>query len=162
MKQMLKNLKEKKGGFTLVELIVVLVILAILAAILVPTLIGYIGQANSSKNYATAQTVREAARSAADEMYADKDTGSKTDNHPLGMRNSKKAYIDEVFDLAGVLRDDPHGVQDFRLLYSSSDGSDKIHESWAQSYNRVVIDGTRYMLKPDGTWSTKREGSPRP
>lgn len=149
----------KQGGFTLVELMAVLVILA---AILVPTLIGYIGQANSSKNYATAQTVREAARSAADEMYADKDTGSKTDNHPLGMRNSKKAYIDEVFDLAGVPRDDPHGVQDFRLLYSSSDGSDKIHESWAQSYNRVVIDGTRYMLKPDGTWSTKRESSPRP
>ncbi len=149
----------KQGGFALVEFMAVLVILA---AILVPTLIGYIGQANSSKNYATAQTVREAARSAADEMYADKDTGSKTDNHPLGMRNSKKAYIDEVFDLAGVPRDDPHGVQDFRLLYSSSDGSDKIHESWAQSYNRVVIDGTRYMLKPDGTWSTKREGSPRP
>ncbi len=149
----------KQGGFTLVELMAVLVILA---AILVPTLIGYIGQANSSKNYATTQTVREAVRSAAGEMHADKDTGSKTDNHLLGMRNSKKAYIDEVFGLAGVPRDDPHGVQDFRLLYSSSDGSDKIHESRAQSYNRVVIDGTRYMLKPDGTWSTKRESSPRP
>ena len=161
MKQMLKNLREKKGGFTLVELIVVLVILAILAAILVPTLIGYIGQANSSKNYATAQTVREAARSVADEMYADKGTGSKTDSYLLGMRNSKKAYIDEMFDLAGVPRDDPHGVQDFRFLYSSSDGSDKIHESRAQSYNHVVTDGTRRMLKPDGTWSTKRESSPR-
>ena len=148
----------KQGGFALVELMAVLVILAIL----VPTLIGYIGQTNSSKNYATAQTVREAARSAADEMHADKDTGSKTDNHLLGMRNSKKACIDEVFDLAGVPRDDPYGVQDFRFLYSSSDGSDKIHESWAQSYNYVVIDGTRYMLKPDGTWSTKRESSPRP
>ena len=148
----------KQGGFTLVELMAVLVILAIL----VPTLIGYIGQANSSKNYATAQTVREAVRSAADEMHADKDTGSKTDNHLLGMRNSKKACVDEAFDLAGVPRDDSHGVQDFGFLYSSSDGSDKIHESWAQSYNRVVIDGTRYMLKPDGTWSTKRESSPRP
>ena len=78
------------------------------------------------------------------------------------MRNSKKACIDEVFNLAGVPRDDSHGVQDFRFLYSSSDGSDKIHESWAQSYNYVVIDGTRYMLKPDGTWSTKKESSPRP
>lgn len=147
----------KQGGFALVELMVVLVILAIL----VPTLIGHIDQANSSKNYATAQTVREATRSVADEMYADKGTGPKTDNYLLGMRNSKKAYIDEVFDLAGVPRDDPHGVQDFRFLYSSSDGSDRIHESRAQSYNHVVIDGTRYMLKPDGTWSTKRESSPR-
>ncbi len=149
----------KQGGFTLVELMAVLVILA---AILVPTLIGNIGQANSSKNYATAQTMREAVRSAADEMYADKGTGSKTDNHLLGMRNSKKACIDEVFNLAGVPRDDSHGVQDFRFLYSSSDGSDKIHEPRAQSYNYVVIDGIRYMLKPDGTWSTKRESSPRP
>lgn len=149
----------KQGGFALVELMAVLVILA---ATLVPTLIGYIDQASSSKNYATAQTVRETACSVADEMHADKDTGSKTDNHLLGMRNSKKACIDEVFDLADVPRDDSHGVQDFRFLYSSSDGSDKIHESRAQSYNRVVIDGTRYMLKPDGTWSTKRESSPRP
>ena len=149
----------KQGGFALVELMAVLVILA---ATLVPTLIGYIDQASSSKNYATAQTVRETACSVADEMHADKDTGSKTDNHLLGMRNSKKACIDEVFDLAGLPRDDSHGVQGFRLLYSSSDGSDKIHESRAQSYNRVVIDGTRYMLKPDGTWSTKRESSPRP
>ena len=152
----------RQGGFTLVELIVVLVILAILAAILVPTLVGYIDQANSSKNYATAQTVREAARSVADEMYAHKDTGSKTDNYILDMRNSKKKYVDEVFELAGVSRDDPHGVQDFRFLYSNSDGSDKIHESWAQSYNYVVIDGTRYTLKSDGTWSTREESSPRP
>ena len=159
----------KQGGFTLVELIVVLVILAILAAILVPTLIGYIDQANSSKNYATAQSVREAARAVADEMYADKDTGSTTKNYLLDMRKSKKQYVDKVFELAGVSRDDPHGVQDFRFLYSNSDGSDvirdgsdKIHESWAQSYNYVVIDGTRYTLKPDGTWSTKKESSPRP
>ena len=152
----------KQGGFTLVELIVVLVILAVLAAILVPTLIGYIDQANSSKNYATAQTVREAARAVADEMYADKDTGSKTDNYLLDMRNSKKVYVDEVFELAGLPRDDPHGVQDFRFLYSNSDGSDVIHESWAQAYNYVVIDGTRYTLKSDGTWSTREESSPRP
>ena len=34
--------RSKKGGFTLVELIVVLVILAILAALLIPALTGYI------------------------------------------------------------------------------------------------------------------------
>ena len=157
----------KQGGFTLVELIVVLVILAILAAILVPTLIGYIDQANSSKNYATAQTVREAARSVADEMYANKDTGSTSDNYLISMRQSKKQYVDEVFDLAGISRDDPHGVQDFKFLYSNSDGSDKIHgdkihEFWAQAYNYVVIDGTRYTLQSDGTWSTREESSPRP
>ena len=78
MKQMLKNLREKKGGFTLVELIVVLVILAILAAILVPTLIGYINQANSEKDYATAQTVRVAAQAEADQLYADNNKDVRT------------------------------------------------------------------------------------
>ena len=150
----------KQGGFTLVELIVVLVILAVLAAILVPTLIGYIDQANSSKNYATAQTVREAARAVADKMYADGQTDSKTANYILDMRKSRKKYVDEVFELAGVSRDDPHGVQDFRFLYSNSDGSDVIHD--AQTYNYVVIDGTRYTLQSDGTWSTREESNPRP
>lgn len=97
MKQMLKNLKEKKGGFTLVELIVVLVILAILAAILVPTLIGYINQANSEKDYATAQTVRVAAQAVEDDSYGreGKDLSEVT-------LDSKTASDQSVKDLAGV------------------------------------------------------------
>ena len=41
--------RSRKGGFTLVELIVVLVILAILAALLIPTLTGYINKAKEKK-----------------------------------------------------------------------------------------------------------------
>ena len=41
--------RSKKGGFTLVELIVVLVILAILAALLIPALTGYIDKAKQKK-----------------------------------------------------------------------------------------------------------------
>lgn len=98
----------------------------------------------------------------ADEMYAKKITKSTSDNYIIDMRKSDQKYVDEVFELAGLPRDDPHGVQDFRFLYSNSDGSDVIHESWAQAYNYVVIDGTRYTLKSDGTWSTREESSPRP
>ena len=43
-------MREDKKGFTLVELIVVLVILAILIALLVPTLTGYIDNANKKKS----------------------------------------------------------------------------------------------------------------
>ncbi|MGN0059260.1 MAG: type II secretion system protein [Coriobacteriales bacterium] len=95
MKQMLKNLKEKKGGFTLVELIVVLVILAILAAILVPTLIGYINQANSEKDYATAQTVRVAAQAEADQLYAD-------NNNTAPSTEDINGKFNDVKTLAGV------------------------------------------------------------
>lgn len=98
MKQMLKNLKEKKGGFTLVELIVVLVILAILAAILVPTLIGYINQANSEKDYATAQTVRVAAQAVADDQYGR--NGSVKDNK-ITLKDAT-ASGETVAQLAGV------------------------------------------------------------
>lgn len=41
--------RSKKGGFTLVELIVVLVILAILAALLIPALTGYIDKAKQKR-----------------------------------------------------------------------------------------------------------------
>lgn len=45
----IRNIKNNKKGFTLVELIVVLVILAILLAILVPSLVGWISKARDKQ-----------------------------------------------------------------------------------------------------------------
>ncbi len=72
-----------------------LVILAILAAILVPTLIGYINQANSEKDYATAQTVRVAAQAEADQLYAENNNTAPD----AATINGKK---DDILKLAGV------------------------------------------------------------
>lgn len=134
MKQMLKNLKEKKGGFTLVELIVVLVILAILAAILVPTLIGYINQANSEKDYATAQTVRVAAQAEADQLYADNNTAPDA-----SAINGKSK---EIKELAGV-----------------GDEVDKINVTALGANNNITamtvdINGHTYTLA-DNKWTAK-------
>lgn len=63
-------MKNKKKGFTLVELIVVLAILAILAAMLVPALTGYIDKANNQKVVATTRQVVMAAQSTISEKYA--------------------------------------------------------------------------------------------
>ena len=63
--------KNKKKGFTLVELIVVLAILAILAAMLVPALTGYIDKANEKKTLATARQYYVAAQTVASEAYAE-------------------------------------------------------------------------------------------
>lgn len=62
--------RSKKGGFTLVELIVVLVILAILAALLIPALTGYIDKAKKKNVVAETRQVVMAAQTLADEDYA--------------------------------------------------------------------------------------------
>ncbi|MCI6700620.1 MAG: type II secretion system GspH family protein [Solobacterium sp.] len=63
-------MKNKKKGFTLVELIVVLAILAILAAMLVPALTGYIDKANQKKVVAETRQIVVAAQTIASEDYA--------------------------------------------------------------------------------------------
>lgn len=52
-----KSKKNKKKGFTLIELIIVIAILAILGAILVPQITGYTNKAKKSKAAADATTV---------------------------------------------------------------------------------------------------------
>ena len=66
----MQNKRRKKGGFTLVELIVVLVILAILAALLIPALTGYIDKAKKKSIIAETRQVVMAAQTIADEKYA--------------------------------------------------------------------------------------------
>ncbi|MFR4414303.1 MAG: type II secretion system protein [Butyricicoccus sp.] len=66
--------RSKKGGFTLVELIVVLVILAILAALLSPALTGYIDRAKEKSITAETRQVVMAAQTLYDEAYGSSDT----------------------------------------------------------------------------------------
>lgn len=73
-----QKLRKDKKGFTLVELIVVLVILAILIALLVPTLTGYIDNANKKKAQSEGRQVLMAAQTLAEDDYSYDDDTAKT------------------------------------------------------------------------------------
>lgn len=66
----MQNKRRARGGFTLVELIVVLVILAILAALLIPALTGYIDKAKEKSVIAETRSVVMAAQTLYDEQFA--------------------------------------------------------------------------------------------
>lgn len=61
---------KNKSGFTLVEVIIVLVILAILSAVLIPSLTGYIDEANEKTIITKARQVYVACQTTASEYYA--------------------------------------------------------------------------------------------
>ena len=89
--------RSKKGGFTLVELIVVLVILAILAALLIPTLTGYIDKAKEKSVVAETRQVVMAAQTIYDEEY-----GTTKMNDKAPAYGSGKFTQTEVGNLAEV------------------------------------------------------------
>lgn len=64
------KIKERRGGFTLVELIVILVILAILAALLIPALTGYIDKAKKKQVVAETRMLHSAIQTVVSEVYA--------------------------------------------------------------------------------------------
>lgn len=87
MKKYLKQLKENKKGFTLIEMIVVIAIIGILAAILVPSMSGYLSTARDSKKEANARTVYTAAQAAVTSLETtnpvESDTYNKSDSLEL-------------------------------------------------------------------------------
>lgn len=97
---MLKKLKKnKKKGFTLVELIVVLVILAILAALLIPALTKYIDKAKEKSITAETRQVVMAAQTLVDEQYAKVSDGKVTVGDAA---DDGVVTIDEIKKLAEV------------------------------------------------------------
>lgn len=94
--------RSKKGGFTLVELIVVLVILAILAALLIPVLTGYIDKAKEKSLVAETRQVVMAAQTLYDEYYGTLATNATPATAPgTDTGNFTMAKIKELSEVTG-------------------------------------------------------------
>lgn len=110
--------RSKKGGFTLVELIVVLVILAILAALLIPALTGYINKAKEKKVIAETRMAVMAVQTMNSDYYAAKnkdiDWTKLTDDQTKEFK--ELAEID-ASTVSGVKFNDKHAVD--TLTYTS-------------------------------------------
>lgn len=110
--------RSRKGGFTLVELIVVLVILAILAALLIPALTGYINKAKEKKVIAETRMAVMAVQTMNSDYYAAKnkdiDWTKLTDDQTKEFK--ELAEID-ASTVSGVKFNDKHAVD--TLTYTS-------------------------------------------
>lgn len=103
---MMRSLKKnKKKGFTLVELIVVLVILAILAALLIPALTGYIDKARKKQVTAETRSCVMAAQTLGDEKYGT-DAHTKADLEAAVTADSVIKLAEVPGNVTGISFDD--------------------------------------------------------
>lgn len=99
MKEMIKRVREEKGGFTLAELLVVVAIIAVLVAIAIPVFTGSLNKANAATDeanirsgYAQAQTFCLTGRDNANEPIDVKATYYLTKSGGLETTNAN-AYV---------------------------------------------------------------------
>ena len=102
----MKNLKSKKKGFTLVELLAVIAILAIIGAVLIPNLTGFKDKAHKSNIQASAKAVVSTAKNYAAEV----------DKNPLEEGKPLYEYASEHEDFAAMLDLDSMKTRDAEVL----------------------------------------------
>lgn len=130
-------MKNKKKGFTLVELIVVLAILAILAAMLVPALTGYIDKANEKKYVAEARSAVVAAQTIASDYYSTRKSTDKAVQQYLIDNESDILKLAELTDKGDITT----------IEVNSTNGSiTKLVWKSSSSSKSVVYDGSSYTL----------------
>ena len=89
--------KNRKHGFTLIELIVVIAIIGVLAAILIPSIIGYVKKSKRTADVSTAHTVNEGVLSVlADDEDVQEAFVSK--NTSKGNQTVKKGDTNETYE----------------------------------------------------------------
>lgn len=121
--------RSKKGGFTLVELIVVLVILAILAALLIPALTGYIDRAKEKSVIAETRQCVMAAQTLADEAYGKVAVGASV--------TVNEDDVQKLAEVKGTVSD---------ITFNATDKSKIAGLKYTNSGKVCTYDGTQYTV----------------
>ena len=121
--------RSKKGGFTLVELIVVLVILAILAALLIPALTGYIDRAKEKSVIAETRQCVMAAQTLADEAYGKVAVGASV--------TVNEADVQKLAEVKGTVSD---------ITFNTTDKSKIAGLKYTNSGKVCTYDGSQYTV----------------
>ena len=145
------NLKKKKKGFTLIELMAVIAIIAILAAVLVPTVNGYITRAKKTAVITDVRNVMNAI-----ESYNITATNEIGTGYDLNKTEDKK--IMKILNSAGFFDDaeTPDSLQD-DITY---DTLKEINES-TDAYDKITITGSK-ITKWTGTKAYSKSASITP
>lgn len=158
-------MKNKKKGFTLVELIVVLAILAILAAMLVPALTGYIDKANEKKIVAIARQYAIAAQSTASDAYASNKVVDKiqiayseADKTTVTVKFSSTGDSDESCKTANVATTNNWASSFYNLAEIKEKDTATLSFTNGTIDNNSEVKSNGYTAKFDGeNWSAKKD-----
>ena len=131
----MKNLLKNKGGFTMVELMVVVIIVAILAAAAIPFYTGNVKKAIRTEAVATLGAIRSAQR-----IYKAEIGSYSDDIDSLGVTIDDEQYFDaDCYTLSGVT-ESAFTATCANSATNAAPGAAKVNKHWTSGASVATID----------------------
>ncbi|MCR4639467.1 type II secretion system protein [Ruminococcus sp.] len=142
--------RNRKRGFTLIELIVVIAIIGVLAAILVPSLIGYVRKSKRRSDISTAHTIYTGVMT----VLADNDELQEAfvkNNDNKGQKTIPNGGTGETYDLYVVCsKDGAKNTGSHQPLWSNGSADSKPFEDAVNSFFGSESTPVKYTTSAKG------------